>query len=87
MRNIAFALATVMALAGCTTAENDAALGGAAGAVVGSLVTGDAGGAIVGGVVGAASGVLLGSATRKGDCRYRDRNGRIYVSRCPAGYR
>lgn len=87
MRKIALALAAMVALAGCTTAENDAALGGAAGAVVGGLVTGDAGGAIVGGVVGAASGVLLGSATRKGECRYRDRRGRIYIASCPAGYR
>ena len=61
------ALAAMLAVTACTTAENDAALGGAAGAVVGGLISGDAGGAIVGGVVGAASGVLLGAATRKGD--------------------
>lgn len=67
--NIAFALAAALAVAGCTTAENDAALGGAAGAVV-----------------GAASGVLLGAATRKGECRYRDRRGRVYIAACPAGY-
>ena len=87
MSKYALALAAMLAVTGCTTAENDAALGGAAGAVVGGLISGDAGGAIVGGVVGAASGVLLGAATRKGECRYRDRRGRVYIAACPAGYR
>ncbi|MBX3584811.1 MAG: hypothetical protein KF810_23290 [Rhizobiaceae bacterium] len=82
MRKTIFAVAALMALAGCTTAENDAAVGGTAGAIIGGLATGDAGGAIVGGVVGAASGVLLGKATRTGWCRYRDRYGRIYEARC-----
>jgi hypothetical protein len=82
MRKTIFAVAAFMALAGCTTAENDAALGGLAGAGIGALATGDAGGAIIGGVVGAASGVLIGKATRTGWCRYRDRNGRIYEARC-----
>ncbi len=82
MKKIAFAVVAMMALAGCTTSENDAALGGAAGAVIGGLATGDAGGAIVGGVVGAASGVLIGKATRTGWCRYRDSRGRIYEARC-----
>jgi len=74
-------MAAVMALAGCTTAENDAALGGAAGAVIGGAVGGWEGAAI-GGVVGAASGVLIGKATRQGWCRYRDSSGRIYEARC-----
>ena len=82
MRKTIFAVAAMMALAGCTTAENDATLGGLAGAGIGALATGDAGGAIIGGVVGAASGVLIGRATRTGWCRYRDRNGRIYEARC-----
>ena len=87
MRKMFLALAATAALAGCTTAEKDAGVGGLVGAGAGALITGDAGGAIVGGVVGAASGVLIGSATRKGDCVYRDRRGRRYVSNCPAGYR
>lgn len=82
MKKTIIALAAMMAIAGCTTAEQDAAVGGTAGALIGGLATGDAGGAIVGGVVGAASGVLLGKATRNGWCRYRDRNGRIYEARC-----
>jgi len=82
MRKTIFAVAALMALAGCTTAENDATLGGLAGAGIGALATGDAGGAIIGGVVGAASGVLIGKATRTGWCRYRDSRGRIYEARC-----
>jgi len=82
MKKTIIALAAIMAIAGCTTAEQDAAVGGTAGALIGGLATGDAGGAIVGGVVGAASGVLLGKATRTGWCRYRDRYGRIYEARC-----
>jgi outer membrane lipoprotein SlyB len=82
MRKTIFAVAAMMALAGCTTAENDAALGGLAGAAIGGLATGDAGGAIIGGVGGAVAGVLIGKATRDGWCRYRDRNGRIYEARC-----
>ena len=82
MRQTMFAVAAMMALAGCTTAESDATLGGLAGAGIGALATGDAGGAIVGGVVGAASGVLIGKATRTGWCRYRDSRGRIYEARC-----
>lgn len=86
MMKMALALASMLAIAGCTTAEKDAAVGGVVGAGIGALATGDAGGAVVGGVVGAASGVLIGAATRKGECRYRDRNGRIYIASCPAGY-
>ncbi|MCX7303831.1 MAG: hypothetical protein NTV73_05780 [Hyphomicrobiales bacterium] len=82
MKKTILALAAVMALAGCTTAENDASVGALGGAVIGGLATGDAGGAIIGGVVGAASGVLIGKATRTGWCRYRDSHGRIYEARC-----
>lgn len=85
MRKTIIALLAVAALAGCTTAEKDAAVGGAAGAVIGGLVTGDAGGAIVGGVVGAAGAVLVGQASRKGWCVYRDSRGRLYEARCRAG--
>ncbi len=82
MKKIAFAVVAMMALAGCTTAENDASVGAVGGAVIGGLATGTTGGAIVGGVVGAASGVLIGKATRTGWCRYRDSHGRIYEARC-----
>ncbi|QDY99818.1 lipoprotein [Nitratireductor mangrovi] len=82
MRKIVLAAVAALTLAGCTTAERDAALGGAAGAAIGGLATGRAAGAVVGGVVGAASGVLIGKATRTGWCVYRDRYGRLYEARC-----
>jgi len=85
MRKTVLALLAVVAVAGCSTAEKDAALGGTAGAVIGGLATGDAGGAIVGGVIGAAGGALIGQATRKGWCVYRDSRGRLYEARCRAG--
>ena len=86
MRKTFIALAAVAALAGCTTAENDAAFGAATGAAIGAIATGRPGGALAGAVIGGASGVLLGQATRRGECRYRDRRGRIYIAACPRGY-
>jgi hypothetical protein len=85
MRKTIIALVAMTALAGCTTAEKDALVGGAAGAAIGGLASGDAAGAVVGGVVGAAGGVLIGQATRKGWCVYRDSRGRLYEARCRAG--
>ncbi|MBX3567028.1 MAG: lipoprotein [Rhizobiaceae bacterium] len=85
MRKTIVALLAVAALAGCTTAEKDAAAGGVAGAVIGGLVSGDAGGAAIGGVIGAAGAVLVGQAARKGWCVYRDSRGRLYEARCRAG--
>jgi len=85
MRKTIIALVAMAALAGCTTAEKDALFGGAAGAAIGGAISGDAAGAVVGGVVGAAGGVLIGQATRKGWCVYRDSRGRLYEARCRAG--
>ncbi|PSM16214.1 YtxH domain-containing protein [Nitratireductor sp. StC3] len=87
MKKFLLVAAAVVALAGCTTSERDAALGGAAGAAIGGLATGTASGAVIGGVAGAATGVLLGRATRKGMCVYRDpRTLKRYTDVCPAGY-
>jgi outer membrane lipoprotein SlyB len=43
-------------------------------------------GAIVGGAAGAIAGAVIGHASEAGQCRYRDRNGRVYIARCPDGY-
>lgn len=87
MRKTIIALAAVLAIAGCSTAEKDAALGGTAGAIIGGLATDSVGGAVVGGAAGALGGYLLGRATRRGYCEYRHpRTRKIYVDRCPAGY-
>lgn len=87
MRNMIIVLATAFAITGCATAEQDATLGAAAGATIGALATGKVGGALAGAAIGAGAGYLLGRATRKGYCRYRNpKTLRIYVDRCPAGY-
>lgn len=86
MKKIIIALAATMAIAGCTTAEQDAGAGAVVGAAVGGLATGRVGGAVAGAVIGGAAGVLLGQGTRRGECKYRDRRGRIYYAACPRGY-
>lgn len=86
MKKIIIAVVAAMAITGCTTAERDVTTGAAVGAAVGGLATGRVGGALAGAVVGGAAGVLLGRATRRGECEYRDRRGRIYIAQCPAGY-
>lgn len=83
MRKTILAFAAAAALAGCTTAERDATVGGVAGAAIGGLATDSVAGAVVGGAVGAAAGVLIGQASRSGWCVYRDRRtGRTYEARC-----
>jgi len=82
MKSVIFAIAATMLVAGCTTAERDAAVGGAVGAAAGGLIAGNVGGAIIGGAAGAIGGVLIGQATRTGWCVYRDRHGRTYEARC-----
>ncbi|MFZ1772473.1 MAG: glycine zipper domain-containing protein [Rhizobiaceae bacterium] len=86
MRKMLIVLVAAGSLAGCTTAERDAAAGAAAGAAIGGLVSGRVEGVVVGAFIGAAGGVLLGHATRTGYCQYRGRNGRIFTKPCPAGY-
>ncbi len=85
MKKIALALALATAVAGCTTAEKDAALGGLAGAAIGGIAGGGKG-ALIGTFIGAAGGVLLGAATGKGYCQYRNSQGQIYEAVCPAGF-
>lgn len=86
MKTTMIALSALVLVAGCSTAERDAAVGAGVGATIGALATGKPGGALVGALAGGATGVLLGAATRKGECRYRNSKGRIYIAPCPAGY-
>ena len=59
-------------------------VGGLGGAAIGAAVAGNtAQGAVIGGAVGAVTGALIGHASERGQCRYRDRHGRVYVARCP----
>lgn len=80
MKKILVIIATLAMLAGCTTAEKGAVIGGLGGAAIGGAV-GDTGGAVAGGLIGAVGGYLIGK-TIDGRCRYRDRNGRVYIARC-----
>ena len=86
MKKIIIALAATMAIAGCTTTEQNVAGGAVVGAAGGGLATGRVGGALAGAVIGGAAAGLIGRATQRGECRYRDERGRIYIARCPAGY-
>ncbi len=76
-----------LSLGACSRTEQGAAVGGLGGAAIGAAVAGNtAQGAVIGGAVGAVTGALIGHASERGQCRYRDRNGRVYVARCPRGY-
>jgi len=86
MKAVIFAMAATMALAGCTTAQQDVGVGAAVGATAGAIISGDVEGALVGGAVGALAGYLI-TKQRDGRCLYRDRRtGERYVTRCPDGY-
>ncbi len=68
MSGLALGLAAALSLAGCDTPQGQAAgggaiLGGAAGALLGAVITHRPGGALIGGVAGAATGAMIGSAS------------------------
>ncbi|MGJ8571873.1 MAG: hypothetical protein ACSHXI_14355 [Hoeflea sp.] len=77
---------SLLAAAGCTTTEKRAGTGAAVGAGTGALVaaaTGSGGrGIATGALIGGAAGALIGAATTPGQCRYRDKYGRIYEAAC-----
>ncbi len=77
----ALAIAGTLAT-GCTTAEQTAVGGAAAGALIGGAVTGNTSGAVAGALIGGTAGYLLGK-TADGRCRYRDNSGNVYIARCP----
>ncbi|MEL6502936.1 MAG: glycine zipper domain-containing protein [Pseudomonadota bacterium] len=82
MRNIILAFAALFVLTACTATERGAATGAAAGAIIGGATTGNVRGAAVGAAAGGVAGALIGRASEPGQCRYRDRNGRIYTASC-----
>jgi phage tail tape-measure protein len=80
-------LVLATALGACSQTEKGAAIGGLGGAAVGAAVANNpVQGAVVGGAVGAIAGALIGRANEPGECRYRNRHGRVYIARCPRGY-
>lgn len=87
MKKLVIMMALLLPLGACSQTEKGAAIGGLGGAAVGAAVAGDpVEGAVVGGAVGAVAGALIGHASERGRCRYRDGYGRVYVARCPRGY-
>ncbi|RUU06603.1 hypothetical protein EOD23_13145 [Mesorhizobium sp. USDA-HM6] len=87
MKKAMVILVLATALGACSQTEKGAAIGGLGGAAVGAAVADNpVQGAVVGGAVGAVAGALIGHASEAGQCRYRDRYGRVYIARCPAGY-
>jgi hypothetical protein len=87
MYKLAIAVGMALALAGCQTARQDRAAGGAligggTGALIGGLASNSVGGAVAGGVIGAAAGALIADATRPGYCYYRDRRGYRHYVHC-----
>jgi len=92
VRKCTIAAITALALAACTTQEQQrgatgAVVGGVGGALIGQAVGGDTESTLIGAAVGATAGALLGAATTPGQCRYRDAYGREYIAACPDGYR
>jgi YMGG-like Gly-zipper len=84
MKKLTFAtFAAVMALgvAGCTSTQQGAVIGGGVGAVAGQLIGGDTASTLIGAGAGALAGALIGDAVgRPGYYRCRGRNGGIYES-------
>jgi hypothetical protein len=86
-RKLAVVGLLALALAGCQTARQDRALGGAligggTGALIGGLAGQSAGAAVAGGIIGAAAGAIIADVTRPGYCYYYDRKGRKRYVRC-----
>jgi hypothetical protein len=69
-----------LGIAGCTTTERGAAVGGVVGAAAGGLATNSLGGAIVGAGIGALAGAVL-VESGSGWCTYRY-HGSLYRERC-----
>ena len=82
MRKSLISLTAVIALTACNATQRGAAVGAGTGAVVGAAATGNVRGAAVGAAAGGLAGALIGRAAEDGQCRYRDRRGRIYIDDC-----
>ena len=83
MMKIVYALVAslMLAITGCTTAEQGAVIGGASGGAIGCVVGGTEG-CFIGAIAGGIGGYLIGKEADN-RCRYRTRSGRIVYDRCP----
>ena len=74
-----------LGLAGCTTTDQNAALGALGGAAVGAAVSAPSDrtqGALIGAAVGVAASTLIGPAQQAGQCLYRDNRGQTFTAPC-----
>jgi len=82
MRILIASVTALMILTGCNATQRGAAVGAGTGAVIGAVATGTGTGAAVGAAAGGLAGALIGRASEDGQCRYRDRRGRVYIDDC-----
>ncbi|MEM8749846.1 MAG: YMGG-like glycine zipper-containing protein [Pseudomonadota bacterium] len=82
MKKIIVIFAAVLALSACNATQRGAAVGAGTGAAIGAVATGSGRGAAVGAVAGGLAGALIGRASEDGKCRYRGRDGRVYIDDC-----
>ena len=81
---VLFFILLLSGISACTPTERGAIAGGTGGALIARATGGDT---LTGALIGGTAGALIGYASeRRRTCRYRYR-GRIYVRRCPRGYR
>lgn len=74
-----------MALAGCQTADQNAAAGALGGAAIGAAVSGSDDrlvGAALGAAAGVAASTLIRPTGRNNTCLYRDQYGRTFEAAC-----
>jgi outer membrane lipoprotein SlyB len=74
-----------LSLAACETTDQNAAAGALGGAALGAAVSGSDDrltGALVGAAVGVAASTLIGPAPQRGQCYYRDQQGRRFIAAC-----
>lgn len=82
MKKVILGVLAVLMLTACSKTEKAAGIGAAGGALIGGLASGSWEGAAVGAAAGGAGGALIGHASERGRCRYRDYYGREYITRC-----
>ncbi|MQT14033.1 glycine zipper domain-containing protein [Segnochrobactrum spirostomi] len=87
MRKLILVAALSLMAAACTSEQSNravtgGAIGAAAGAATGALVTRNAGGALTGAAIGGVGGAAIGAATAPKTCTAYDAYGRAYQTTC-----
>lgn len=82
MTKILITLTALVMLSACNATQRGAAVGAGTGAAIGAVATGTGRGAAIGAVAGGLAGALIGRATENGKCRYRGRDGKVFIDDC-----